>query len=1375
MKSKSHSPAARNEPSQISLVKSLRQEQCRSWQSGVRVTAETILGGHPDLQFDQEATLELVYNEILLREELNEAPALEEYQRRFPALAERLALLFTVHAALEDEPAGGDESAAELPQIRGYDVLREIGRGGMAVVYEARQRGVNRRVALKMLLAGDYAGLEERSRFRTEAEALGRLHHPHIVPVHEVGEHNGRPYLVMELVEGGSLARLLAGTPLSAPQAAGLVEQLARAIHYAHEQGVVHRDLKPANILLVSGGVGQAVTDGTKSARPSLSYPKITDFGLAKLLATEAGHTQTGAVIGTPSYMAPEQAQGRSRDIGPAADIYALGAILYELLTGRPPFRAETPLETMHQALVSEPVSPSRLRTNLSRDLTTICLKCLEREPGRRYATAAALAEDLRRFQADEPIVARRVGAPARAWRWSRRNPKVAGLAALACILLVVIAVGSFAAALSLRQSARDRQWEAKVAEARLYRFSNLPGQRFKALDALAEASHIRPDAELCNEAIAALSMLDLRVVKEWPGYPPGALHVAFDGRLQRYARSHSSGGAISVRRVEDDVEIYPLPGPGPSFLRFSEDGQFLAVVSSPSGRVRVWSLSAESPQLLPWDDVSASEDATIDFDADSRRLAVARPNRTGPNGTVRVHDLVSGEREEFPVGTYRRCVAFRPGGLHLAVAGADGIQVRDARTGKVLIALPDAKAITWLAWHPDGDLLAAVEGDLKIGLWDVRSRRRIRLLEGPRSGGVWSRFSRGGDLLIADGWDSVLRVWDPYSGRLLFSAPFGLPRGTNIDPSDRLLPEIYNENLRLREVARSPSYRTLVGKSGPPEKEYRSVAMGAPGQARTRLLAVGAKGGVSLWDLATATEVGWLPISLSAVRTEYVLFDGDGALLTSGPSGVRRYPVAVDPEPSGDAGQPSALRVAIGPGQLLPLPASDCQLAASRDGKVIALAMRYGALVLHQDRSEKAIVLSPHGDCRYVAVSPDGRWVATGGHTSWGVKIWSASGGPPIKELKTGAAGVGFSPDGRWLLTAAGDRLWQVGSWDEGPRCAPQGAWVGFAFSPEGRVVTHNNYGGLIHLRDVETGREYARLQYPDGALTVRSTFSLDGTRLVAVNDAFQAVHVWDLEALGRELAAAGLDWKLPLAATTVARGADIVPLKVTIQPADQKDEWRHELDKIDKDLAGKPKDPDLHARRGRLYYQLSRLNEALGELSRALELRRDAQTLVWRGRTYRALNKNAEAAADWRAALEIQSVPADEAMICNNLAWFLAAGPADVRSPEEALKLASRAVRISPKQSMYMNTLGVAYYRLGRFDEAAETLRRNLEQSDHSAHDLYFLAMTFRQLAQAVKARDYYTQAEYWLSINEKSLEPPIRAELESIRSEANALGLR
>jgi serine/threonine-protein kinase len=296
--------------------------------------------------------------------------------------------------------------AADPPHVPGYELFGEVGRGGMGVVYRAWQCALDRPVAVKMLLAGPLASPQEFGRFRRETAALACLRHPNIVQVYDAGDVDGRPYFAMELVEGGSLAQKLAGTPQPARPAAALVSALAGAVEVAHKSGIVHRDLKPANILLTA--------DGT---------PKVSDFGLARRLGGEDGLTRTGAVLGTPSYMAPEQAQGRADAVGPAIDVYALGAILYELLTGRPPFRAATAAETLRQVTDEEPVPPSRLNANVPRDLETIGLKCLEKEPRRRYPSAAALAEDLQRFQRGEPIAARPVGPVERMLRWIRRHP----------------------------------------------------------------------------------------------------------------------------------------------------------------------------------------------------------------------------------------------------------------------------------------------------------------------------------------------------------------------------------------------------------------------------------------------------------------------------------------------------------------------------------------------------------------------------------------------------------------------------------------------------------------------------------------------------------------------------------------------------------------------------------------------------------------------------------------------------------------------------------------------------------------------------------------------------------------------------------------
>jgi serine/threonine-protein kinase len=335
---------------------------------------------------------------------------------------------------------------AELPHIPGYQVEAVLGRGGMGIVYKARHLRLNRPVAIKMLLAGAYAGLEERERFFREAEAVASLRHANLVQVHDVGDHDGRPYFTMEYVEGGSLAQKLLGTPQPAHQAAALVVTLAETVQVAHQGGIVHRDLKPANVLLTA--------DGT---------PKIADFGLARHFDAGPALTRTGDRMGTPSYMAPEQAMGKASAIGPAVDIYSLGAILYELLTGRPPFKGESAAQTEMQVIYQDPVPPSRLNARVPRDLETICLKCLEKYPDRRYATAAALAEDLERFQRREPIVARPAGWLERFGKWVRRRPAVAALLGATVFFTAALIAGAMW--LAVKQAQRRQAVEGDLKE----------------------------------------------------------------------------------------------------------------------------------------------------------------------------------------------------------------------------------------------------------------------------------------------------------------------------------------------------------------------------------------------------------------------------------------------------------------------------------------------------------------------------------------------------------------------------------------------------------------------------------------------------------------------------------------------------------------------------------------------------------------------------------------------------------------------------------------------------------------------------------------------------------------------------------------------
>jgi WD40 repeat protein len=812
--------------------------------------------------------------------------------------------------------------------LRGYEILGKLGRGGMGVVYRARQRDANRIVALKMILAGGDAGPEVLARFHTEIEAVARLQHPHIVQIHEVGEQEGRPYFSMEFADDGSLAQKLAGIPLPFRRAAQILEMLARAIHYAHERGVLHRDLTPSNVLLMA--------DGT---------PKITDFGLAKILlgdlgvSTPSGQTQTGAILGTPSYMPPEQAAGRSKEIGPAGDVYALGAILYEMLTGRPPFRAETPLETLRQVLAEEPVPPSRLQPHLPRDLVTICLKCLQKEPRKRYGSALELAEDLQFFLAGKPIAARRTGLPEQAWRWCRRKPAVATLTAAVALLLVAVAVGSTLSALWLRDQRNDateKLWGSYLDQAKAGRFSRRIGQRFQSLDALAKAAHIAHERqmpeerflELRNVAIACLALPDLRLAKEWDGWPAGSLSIDFDDKLEHYARTDKQG-AVSIGRVADDAEIARLPGCGPeAFPILSRDGRFL-VIGRPVGDwttsgLTVWKLAGQKPFPLVEEPNGV---AGVDFSPDGQQLAVLHSD-----GAISLFDLASGQRlSRRGAAASPRCLAFHPREQQVAVCCRSTIEIRDLDTGKVLTDFPQASQVS-AVWHPEGKTLAAVCPDHKIRLFDVATRQQTLVLDGHKNAGIHCAFNHAGDLLVSTDWDATVRLWDPRTGQQLFSAQASMkiPR---FSPDDRFLAYLRGNQVGLWEVAGGREYRTLVRDPPLGKVAYYTTAIHSDG----RLLAVGMQDGVGLWDLTTGKDLAFLKL---LPPFTHVVFEPSGALLTNGRAGLVRWPVLAD------SASPGSLR--IGPPQKLLLPGSFCQFANSRDGRVIATVQGNDGLVLH-------------------------------------------------------------------------------------------------------------------------------------------------------------------------------------------------------------------------------------------------------------------------------------------------------------------------------------------------------------------------------------------------------------------------------------------
>ncbi len=1265
--------------------------------------------------------------------------------------------------------AGANERVGRgPPTVGGYEIKGELGRGGMGVVYLARHVRLNRACALKMILAGAHASPEDVARFVTEAEAIARLQHPHIVQIHHIGEAEGLPYFELEYLSGGSLDRQLDGTPWPAPRAARLAEQVALGIAEAHRQGIVHRDLKPSNVLLAAEGT-----------------PKVSDFGLAKMLDSKSAITRSESVMGSPSYMAPEQALGRSKEAAPAVDVYAVGAILYELLTGRPPFRGTTALETLEQVKTTEPVPPSRLVPGMPHDIETIALKCLQKEPGKRYAGAPALAEDLRRFQEGRPITARRSTAAERCWRWCRRNPGLAGAniaaATLTTVLAIVstIAAGIFyhqrdqishalvqardseAGAIKARTDTRVHLLDALQARARAGRFSHRVGQRFDSLDALAGAVSIARELKLPpdrfdllrNEAIACLALPDLRETGRVIHRSQGAFLTAFDPTMTRYALRFSD--AIQIRRVTDDAEIARFEARGDrniSVFGFSPDGRYLATTHFPGFNLTVWDLdrravAVNDPGPVSW--------GTGKFSPNSRRIVLAHED-----GEILMYDLATSQpcrrwRERAPAD-----LVFSPDGARIAVVSNEPkyptCRILEAATGRLVRSIPLPTTGGPVAWSPDGTTLAVIGGDLKIYLWDAATGIRKTVLEGHTSAGLRAAFHPAGTLLATNGWEGRPRLWDPVLGRLVLSLTSNpLP---DFSQDGRIVVSL-EDQLTTYEVDPALEYRTFAHTFGEPIRYWRASI-----RYDSRVLALGMDRGVALWDLARGTELPLLPIG----KTWYALFEASGDLitLTSGSLGVQRWPIQLDPK-RGEfrIGPPRAGVGGVG-------------IAEDQSGRTAAMAYCDHALV---STPERTIRVGPLDDCRYVAVSPDAEWLATGSHGHTGAQVWRIRDAAQVADLKIeGIVEVAFSPDGKWLMTSPPPcRLWSVGTWLE----ERQVGGGGRCFSPDGRLVVVMEASRVLRLVETATGRTSARLESPDLCSVECAAFSPDGSRLAVVTNDGPAVHVWDLRNIRRRLAAMGLDWDAPAYADADAddaKATPLPPLQVDLGPlAGEIDHFTEPaqtlIARYTARLKNNPSDSEAYHHRAHALVDRNWLQEGIDDFTRGLRERPDdAHLRASRGRALQSLKHYESAIADLEAAVardpEQQDARESLAMCCNNRAWELATGPELTRDPQRALILARRAIELSPGQAIYLNTLGVAQFRAGQYTEAITTLERTLTagagQSD--AYDLFFLAMAHHRLRHREEARGCYERAVRWLR-EQKSLLAEQSQELTAFRAEA------
>jgi WD40 repeat protein len=1058
------------------------------------------------------------------------------------------AVLAAVNGNAEETislPAGSSTPPSGAPgrHFGDYELIDEIARGGMGVVYQARQISLNRIVALKMILAGQFASDDDVKRFHSEARAAANLEHPGIVPVFEVGRHEGQHYFTMGYVRGQSLAARVALGPLPPNEAARIIAIAASAVQHAHQHGIIHRDLKPGNILIDEQGL-----------------PRVTDFGLAKRVTDDSGVTVTGQILGTPSYMPPEQAAGRMDAIGPASDVYALGAVLYTLLVGRPPFQAAGPVETLMQVIQREPFSARKLNADVPVDLDTIALKCLEKDPQRRFASASELADELQRYLNGQPILSRPVGRAERVWRWCKRQPKVAALSAAVGLLLTFVIVASPLVAAhqsrlrrnaetnateaqlaTLRANAEARQaetalYQARLNETRALRLARQPGWQEACHTNLRQNAHeaipARDFVELRTEAVHCMGEFDAVLESRLGGHGGGVWSLDFAPDGNSLASADYAGVTRvwdlalrrPVREVRDGhVEPRRQHSQGAPFpaVRFHPDGQQIAHSTWNRGLATAnW-----APHERPMTSIGSTAEAQyISFDRLGDRVAVA-----WSDGRSVVYEAASGTvvrevRRDSPALVRREVVVLHPDGQSFATAGPDhAVQWHSLDDAAAPAALGRHQGpITSLAFSPDGAMLVSSSEDHTARIFDVRLRKETAALFGHGARVQCAAFDGDGRLVATASDDRTVRLWRARTGELVMvlRPQLGPLLAVAFSANGERLAASSDSDIVVYRLTNDRVRQTLVGHT------YAVSGM-AFHPTQPKLLTASWDNTLACWNLTIARREQSWP-SPRGKHPGHVAISPDGALATAALMAYGTGPPAEDhalPVWNVDNGQiDHSLEGLSGDAPAVAFDATGKRLAAAGiDGTTLVWDLASKRVVRQwTDAANRAVTLAfLDGGSKLLTAHSNRRLL--------------------VRDVATGKATIAralvdtpnqlalWADETRLAIATTRGRIvvYSLPSLDLLAVLAHEhgGPIASVAVDASGRLLASGGSDRRVILWDARRFQKLLVLPEHEGAI-FRLAFEPGGHRL-AICGVEEHVTIWNLHAMRQQLAPLGLDWR--------------------------------------------------------------------------------------------------------------------------------------------------------------------------------------------------------------------------------------------------------